>query len=294
MATQGSPRPRAPWGAFARTGLLAAAVLGVVAVAAAIQGAGTGAITGGVEALASGSGTLLDRVAAWLPFGFAFGAGMVSAVNPCGFVMLPAYLGLFVGSSATARLRPAARFARAGLVSLSTTAGFVLVFALAGGAVALAARTVAGALPWVGLATGVALVSTGAFLTDHTGGGPTLPSMPGLAPRRQDARSFATFGVAYALASLSCTLPIFLAVIGGALALPTLATAVGELLAYALGMGAVVTVVTGLVAGLQTAAARRLAGLGRRLNRLGAPLLLLAGAYVTYYWLTVGGLLRAG
>src|SRR6476661_3146053 len=32
-----------------------------------------------------------------LPFGYAFGAGMVAAVNPCGFVMLPAYLSLYLG-----------------------------------------------------------------------------------------------------------------------------------------------------------------------------------------------------
>mgnify|MGYP001611737333 FL=1 len=39
----------------------------------------------------------LGRVADFLPLGYAFGAGMVSTVNPCGFAMLPAYLGLFLG-----------------------------------------------------------------------------------------------------------------------------------------------------------------------------------------------------
>jgi hypothetical protein len=36
----------------------------------------------------------LTELAAVLPFGFAFGVGMVAAVNPCGFAMLPAYLSL--------------------------------------------------------------------------------------------------------------------------------------------------------------------------------------------------------
>lgn len=34
----------------------------------------------------------ISGLAAVLPFGFAFGAGMIAAVNLCGFAMLPAYL----------------------------------------------------------------------------------------------------------------------------------------------------------------------------------------------------------
>ena len=40
---------------------------------------------------------LVSNIANLIPLGYAFGAGMVSSVNPCGFAMLPAYLGLFVG-----------------------------------------------------------------------------------------------------------------------------------------------------------------------------------------------------
>jgi cytochrome c-type biogenesis protein len=40
----------------------------------------------------------LASLGALLPVGFAFGAGMVAAVNPCGFAMLPAYLSLYLGA----------------------------------------------------------------------------------------------------------------------------------------------------------------------------------------------------
>ena len=40
----------------------------------------------------------MASVAALIPLGYAFAAGMVSAVNPCGFAMLPAYLGLYIGN----------------------------------------------------------------------------------------------------------------------------------------------------------------------------------------------------
>jgi len=41
---------------------------------------------------------VLTSLGALLPFGFAFGAGIVAAVNPCGFAMLPAYLSLYLGT----------------------------------------------------------------------------------------------------------------------------------------------------------------------------------------------------
>ena len=33
-----------------------------------------------------------------LPFGYAFGAGMVATVSPCGIAMLPAYVSLYLGA----------------------------------------------------------------------------------------------------------------------------------------------------------------------------------------------------
>lgn len=271
--------------------VVAVFVLGLVLAAALWTGPGMGGVTGGVETLASNSGTLLGRIAGWLPLGLAFGAGMVSAVNPCGFAMLPAYLGLFVGASGGRRMPAAARFRRAALVSASTTASFVAVFAVAGGVVAVAARALEGALPWLGLATGVVLVVAGAGLIFRPEFFAGSRSLSRLAPRGEGPGAFAVFGVGYALASLGCTLPVFVAILGGALAQARFIGAVGELLAYALGMGVVVTVVTFLVAALQTAVASRLAALGRVSHHVGTALLLLAGAYVTFYWLTVGGVL---
>ncbi|MGW8194631.1 MAG: cytochrome c biogenesis CcdA family protein, partial [Desulforhopalus sp.] len=40
----------------------------------------------------------IGQMADLLPFGYAYGAGMVSAVNPCGFAMLPVYLTLYLGA----------------------------------------------------------------------------------------------------------------------------------------------------------------------------------------------------
>ena len=59
----------------------------------------TGGINGLIEGLSGRSSSGLDSIGVLAPLGFAFAAGMVSTVNPCGFAMLPAYLGLYIGSN---------------------------------------------------------------------------------------------------------------------------------------------------------------------------------------------------
>ncbi|HEU4426559.1 MAG TPA: cytochrome c biogenesis protein CcdA, partial [Pilimelia sp.] len=61
-----------------------------------------------------------------IPLALALAAGMLAAVNPCGFALLPAYLSLLVAGD-----EPGGRGAAVGRALLSTaamTAGFVAVF----------------------------------------------------------------------------------------------------------------------------------------------------------------------
>ncbi len=69
-----------------------------------------------------------------LPLGFAFGAGIVAAVNPCGFAMLSAYLSLYLGSQEEGFEKRSAtgRAIRAVLIGGIVSLGFVLLFGLAG------------------------------------------------------------------------------------------------------------------------------------------------------------------
>ena len=61
-------------------------------------------------------------------FAFAFGAGMLATVNPCGFVMLPTYLLYFLGVEGGVASGQRASLRRALFVSAAVTAGFFLVF----------------------------------------------------------------------------------------------------------------------------------------------------------------------
>ncbi len=76
----------------------------------------------------------LSGLAAALPFGLAFGAGMVAAVNPCGFAMLPAYLSLYLGTEEEGFSERSAtnRLLRALVVGSLVSSGFVVLFGASG------------------------------------------------------------------------------------------------------------------------------------------------------------------
>ena len=144
-------------------GGVTAAVLGL-AVAAGILA--TSAASGPlifVETLSAGISGVLLSLGAKAPLGYAVVAGMIASVNPCGFVLLPAYLGLYLGDDrgASGGHRP---IGRAIVVSVTVTASFVLLFGLAGIIASLTASAVTSALPWIGAAVGAGLILLGGVL----------------------------------------------------------------------------------------------------------------------------------
>jgi cytochrome c-type biogenesis protein len=216
---------------------------------------------------------------------FALVAGAVAAFNPCGFALLPAYLGLLVagGGRAGAVLR-ALRFA-AGM-----TVGFVAVFGLVGVVLAPLALSLERYLPVVTVLVGIALVALGAWLL----AGRTL-AIPGLAGHgsapTQRWWSQIGYGVSFALASLSCTIAPFLAVVAGSLRAGGPLGVGAAFVAYALGMGVVVLAVALAVAVASARAVGALRHAGAVISRAGGALLMAAGAYVAWYgWIEIRSL----
>jgi cytochrome c biogenesis protein CcdA len=239
--------------------------------------------------------TWLGRVADFLPLGFAFGAGMVATVNPCGFAMLPAYLGLYLGRDGERFAQASAiwRFAQVLVVAAAVSAGFVVLFGVMGLVIAAGGHFVIGVFPWIGLSIGVLLVALGLWLvmgrTLYTSLTEQLATRMG-APSQKGIRGFFMFGVAYGIASLSCTLPIFLSVIGSTIAVQGYLFRVTQFVSYALGMGLVISVLTLALALFKGAVVGLLRQTLPYFQAFSAVLLLLAGVYIVYYWLTDGQL----
>lgn len=271
-------------------------VLVLVAAAAAglAVGAGSNTAVGRILSLSSSSSNFLGDFGALFGFGFAFAAGMVSTVNPCGFVMLPAYLGLYVGSqSGEAEVAVERRLLKAGSVSLAVGLGFVVLFGAVGITLSAGAQSIVGIFPWVGLAVGGVLTLLGGYVL---GGGKLYTSFASQTasrigdPRDASTKGYFLFGISYAVASLSCTLPIFLALISSSLATGGFASAATQFIFYALGMAFVITILTVSVALAQGAITSGLRKVLPHMNTISAVLLLLAGGYIVFYWLTEGGL----
>ena len=245
----------------------------------------------------SGSSTSgLGDLGSLAPLGFAFAAGMAATVNPCGFAMLPAYIGLYLGSGEQSEDKAGTfgRLIRALKVGGVVSAGFVLLFGVAGIAIAAGARSVVDAIPWVGLSIGVLLAFVGMYLV---GGGKLYTGIAAQAaarmgdPGKTNVWGYFLFGLSYGTASLSCTLPVFLAVVGTSIAVSDIATATGQFLLYALGMGLVIMFLTLGMAVFKTAVVGALRRALPYIQPVSAGLMILAGSYIVFYWLTIGGLL---
>jgi len=243
----------------------------------------------------------LTSLSALLPFGFAFGAGIVAAVNPCGFAMLPAYLSLYLGNQEAGfeKRSSLGRALRALLIGGAVSSGFVLLFGLAGVVVSAGGSAILRTMPWVGMVIGAALILMGLSMlagrTLYTGIFGRFAGRIGN-PKAMGVRGFFLFGLAYGLASLSCTLPVFLAVMGSSLTAGSVAAGAGRFLSYGLGMASVLLVLTLALAFFKGGVISRLREATPYVQPISAALLVVAGAYIVFYWWPVlmGGPSPAG
>jgi cytochrome c biogenesis protein CcdA len=215
--------------------------------------------------------------------GLAFGAGLVAALNPCGFAMLPAYLALVVrGENAGRR----AAVGRAVTATAAMAAGFVTVFGGFGILTVSAASTVQRYLPYVTVLIGIILVALGIWLL----AGREITVLRGVArgvrwaPTARLGSMFG-YGISYAVASLSCTVGPFLAVTAAALRGGSVLGGVAVYFAYAAGFTLVVGVLAVAAALASSAAVDRMRRIVPYVNRISGALLLIVGVYVGYYGL---------
>ena len=214
-----------------------------------------------------------------LPLAVAVAAGMLAAVNPCGFALLPAYLSLLVLGDHPGGRGPAV--VRALGLTAAMSVGFVAVFGAFGLAVAPVAGGVQEHLPWFTIVLGLLVAAAGGWLL--AGRDLPAPRLRRGAALTGSVRSMVTFGAAYAVASLGCTIGPFLAIVVTSFRAGSIANGFALFAAYAAGMGLVVGVAAVAVALAQTALLGRLRRVGRLVPRLGGALLLTVGLYVAYY-----------
>lgn len=210
--------------------------------------------------------------------GLAFGAGLIAAVNPCGFAMLPGYLSLVIAPDAgTGRA-----VGRAVIATAAMTLGVLTVFAAFGALTVSVASTVQQYVPVATVLLGVLLVVLGGWLL--RGRSLALPMHPGSrwAPTAR-LGSMLGYGVGFALASLSCTVGPFLAVTAGAARAASWRVTASVYLAYAGGFAVIVGALAVCTAFASAALLDRVRRILPYVNGISGALLVLVGAYVAYY-----------
>lgn len=219
----------------------------------------------------------------------AFAAGMLAAINPCGFALLPAYLSYFLGleSKTASEDDPEAVLrgnvvVRALAVSAALTLGFILVFAPMGAAWSSLSSALGDRLPWVTAALGLGLVGLGIAMLRGFQPTVNLPKLQ-LGSTRRELGSMVLFGISYAVASLSCTIGVFGSLVTTTFRNASFLAGIGAFVAYALGMGLVIAVLTVAVSLARQGIVVRMKRLVPHMTRISGGLVILAGIYVAYY-----------
>lgn len=210
---------------------------------------------------------------------FAFVAGLLSPLNPCGFALLPAYLAYYLGAGQESR-RPLLERLSHGLgVGGALSAGFASVFVVGGLLISLGLRSLITLVPIGAVVIGVILAALGVVMLSgrRVAFRPKRQLSPGSG---SGYRHIVVFGAGYAFASLACTIAVLLAVITVALGAHNPAQLVGVFVAYGTGAATLLMALT-----LSAALAKQSLHAGSRrllpfVERVGAVLLIASGAYL--------------
>ena len=215
---------------------------------------------------------------------YAFVLGMVGLLNPCGLPLLPVYLAAFVDTARGGWTRRSLAALRAGS---ALTIGFLAVFGTAGIAAAALRGLVEAIAPWVMLIVSAGIIALGVIgLCGRT---VSVASVP----RFRSGRAFFAmvgFGVAYAIGSLSCSLPVFIAAVGGALAVGAPSAIAVTVTAYGLGMGLFAVVAALAVTWANAAALRAVRPVAAVIPRIASGLCVAVGLYLLAFWSSALGL----
>ena len=215
-------------------------------------------------------------------FAYSFLLGVLAAVNPCGFVLLPTYLLYYLNAEAGTESSRAASVARALRVGVSVSAGFVSLFLVVGLVTRLFTDAIRQNAKYVSLLIGVALVGMGIRML--TGWKPRIITPDIETKRDNTVRSMFMFGIAYAVASIGCTIGFLVSVILGSVGRHGYASGVISVVLYGLGMGLLVTSLTVAIALAKNGFVRFLRRGLRWFDTVSAVLVTLTGLYLSWYW----------
>ena len=212
-----------------------------------------------------------------------FVRGLIAAVNPCGFILLPTYLLYFLGLSSQELGTQRASIRRALLVSGAVSAGFLSIFLAVGLVSEFFTDQLTENAKYATAVIGAALIVLGVTMLF----GYRLPIMtPKLdaGGRDRTVRSMFVYGIAYAVASIGCTIGLFIATLFGTGRREGYFAGVANIVAYGLGMAMLVTALTVALAVANVGLLKWLRRSLPYVEMAAGAFVLLSGAYLLWYF----------
>ncbi len=213
----------------------------------------------------------------------SFIRGLVAAVNPCGFILLPTYLMYFLGVSGGAPGTQKASITRALKVSAAVSSGFLAVFLVIGFLSVPLRSTISANSKYVTGFIAIGLIVLGTAMLF----GYKLPFMtPQIESGKKDqtVKSMFVYGVAYAVASIGCTIGLFLATVFSARPDETFIDSVANMVAYGAGMALLVSALTVGFAFANTTLLKFLRNAMQYVDKIAAAFVVLSGLYLAWYF----------
>ena len=215
-------------------------------------------------------------------FAYNFILGVMSAVNPCGFVLLPTYLVYYLGTELQREESRAVTLRRGLLVGSAVSSGFVGLFIVVGIITQSFTTAVRDNSKYLAFVVGLALVVMGAMML--TGWKPRITQPDMRIERERTYRNMFLFGIAYAVASIGCTIGFVTSAVFGSVGRHGFMSGVISIALYGVGMASLVIALTVALAFARMGIVKALKSSFRVFDKVSAAFVLLTGLYLTWYW----------
>ena len=215
-------------------------------------------------------------------FAYSFVLGILAAVNPCGFVLLPTYLLFFLGTREEENLTTSERLRRALVVGAGISVGFLGIFFVIGVISRLFTQWIEFNAKYASFVIGIGLLVAGVRMLSGWTPKFAMPQISGVQTRT--FRATVVYGVAYAIASIGCTIGFLTTAVFGSIAVNGFVSGVISILLYGLGMAMLVTALTVSLAFAKTGLVTLIKNRLNIIQKIGAGFVTLTGIYLIAYW----------
>jgi cytochrome c biogenesis protein CcdA len=216
-------------------------------------------------------------------FAYSFILGVMAAVNPCGFVLLPTYLLYYLGTELNRGEESRSTTLRRGLsVGTAVSSGFVGLFIVVGVISRVFTTVIRDNAKYAALVIGIALVVMGIAML--RGWKPPIAQPDVSIQRKRTFWNMFLFGIVYAVASIGCTIGLLTSVILGSIGRDGFVAGVISIALYGLGMGLLVVSLTVALAFARVGLVSTVKKGFRWFDKITAVFVILTGAYLSWYW----------